>query len=60
MNMKNIVLVIAAVVLILVAVKLLNRDEAPRTDLGRSIDRAGADLKEGVNDAKRDIEDATE
>jgi hypothetical protein len=60
MSLKNLVLVLAAVVLILVAVKMLNREAPPRTELGRSLDKASADIKEGVNDAKRKIEDATE
>lgn len=60
MNTKNVVAVAVVVLLIVAAVVLLNRNESRRSDLSTSLDRAADNIEEGVNDAKRNIEDATD
>ncbi|OGW69732.1 MAG: hypothetical protein A2036_02410 [Omnitrophica bacterium GWA2_50_21] len=60
MNAKNIVILVVAVFLIVLAVKLVNRNDSPGNDISRNLDKAGDNIEEGLEDAKRNIEDAVD
>ena len=60
MNAKNIVILVVAVFLIVLAVKLVNRNDSPRNDISRNLDKAGDNIEEGLEDVKRNIEDAVD
>ena len=60
MNVKNIVLVAIAVILIIVAVKMISRPNTSGDDLNRRLEDVGDDIEEGMQDAERKIEDAVD
>lgn len=60
MNTKNIVALLAVVVLIVLALMLVNRNDSPGNDLSRNLQNAGNNIEEGLEDAKRNIEDAVD
>ena len=60
MNTKNIVVLAVLIILIVLAMKLVNRNDSPGNDLSRSLDKAGDNIEEGFEDAKRNIEDAAD
>jgi Tfp pilus assembly protein PilX len=61
MNTKNIVTLLVVVGLIVLAVVFLDRRREPNErDFENAVNRAGANIEEGVNDARRSVEDLTE
>jgi len=61
MNTKIIVAVLIAIVLTVLAVKLVDRRDEPRkSDIGNSLEDVGDNIKEGLDDAGRKIEDAVD